>query len=45
MIPYGLVFPAGKDIDFIINSDKLIIYIKFTEQGNKVADFFFWKWF
>ena len=39
--PYGLVFPAGKDIDFIITSDKLIINIKFTEQGNKVADFIF----
>jgi len=32
--PYGLVFPTGKDIDFIITSDKLIKNIKFTEQGN-----------
>jgi len=41
--PYGLVFPAGKDIDFIISSDQLIKNIKFNESGDKVADFFFWK--
>lgn len=40
---YGLIFPAGKDIDFIITSDQLIRNIKFTEQGNIVDDFFFWK--
>jgi len=40
---YRLVFPAGKNIDFIIASDQLIKNIKFTEVGNKVADFFFWK--
>ena len=41
--PFGLVFPAGKDIDFIITSDQLIKAIKFTEPGDKVADFVFWK--
>lgn len=41
--PYDLVFPAGKNIDFIIESNQLIREIKFTEQGDKVADFFFWK--
>jgi len=41
--PYGLVFPAGKDIDFIITSDQLIKAIKFTEPGDKVAEFVFWK--
>jgi hypothetical protein len=41
--PYSLVFPAGKDIDFIITSGQLIKNIKFTETGDKVADFFFWK--
>ncbi|MCX6816843.1 MAG: hypothetical protein NTZ93_03190 [Candidatus Beckwithbacteria bacterium] len=41
--PYGLVFPAGKDIDFIISSDQLIRTINFTEQENKLAEFVFWK--
>jgi len=41
--PYGLVFPADKDIDFIITSDQLIKAISFTESGDKMADFFFWK--
>jgi hypothetical protein len=41
--PYGLVFPANKDIDFAITSDQLIKVIKFTEPGNKVAEFVFWK--
>ena len=41
--PYGLVFPAGKDIDFIITSDQLIKVVKFTEPGDKVAEFVFWK--
>ena len=41
--PYSLVFPAGKDIDFIITSDQLIRVIKFTEPGDKVAEFVFWK--
>ena len=40
---YGLVFPAGKDIDFIITSDKLIKIIKFTEPGDKPDEFIFWK--
>ena len=40
---YGLIFPAGKDIDFIITSDQLIKIITFTEPGNKVAEFVFWK--
>jgi len=41
--PYNLVFPAGKNVDFIISNDKLIKNIKFTEQGGIVDDFFFWK--
>jgi hypothetical protein len=40
---YSLVFPAGKDIDFIITSDQLIKAIQFTEAGEKVANFVFWK--
>ena len=42
-IPYGLVFPAGKDIDFIITSDKLIKIINFTETRDKADEFVFWK--
>jgi len=41
--PYGLVFPAGKDIDFIITSDRLIRIILFTETGDKPDEFVFWK--
>jgi hypothetical protein len=41
--PYSLVFPAGKDIDFIITNDQMMKEIKFTEPGDKVADFVFWK--
>jgi len=41
--PYSLVFPASKDIDFIITSDQLIKVIKFTESGDRVAEFVFWK--
>lgn len=41
--PYGLVFPVGKVINFIISDDQLIKNIKFTEEGDKVDDFFFWK--
>ena len=41
--PFGLVFPASNDIDFIISSDQLIKAIKFTESGDKVAEFVFWK--
>lgn len=41
--PFGLVFPANKDIDFIITSDHLIKVINFTEPGDKVAEFVFWK--
>jgi len=40
---YGLIFPASKDIDFIITSDKLIKIIKFTELGDKPDEFVFWK--
>lgn len=40
---YGLIFPAGKDIDFIITSDQLIRVIKFTETGDKPDEFVFWK--
>jgi hypothetical protein len=41
--PYSLVFPAGKDIDFIITSDQLIKVIKFTEPVDKTSEFVFWK--
>jgi len=41
--PYSLVFPAGKDIDFVITSDHLIKVINFTESGDKVTEFVFWK--
>lgn len=41
--PYSLVFPAGKDINFIITSDSLIKVIKFTEPEDKAAEFVFWK--
>jgi hypothetical protein len=41
--PYGLIFPAGKTIDIIITSDHLVKVIKFTEPGDKVAEFVFWK--
>lgn len=41
--PNSLIFPAGKDIDFIITSDLLIKVIKFTEMGDKVDEFVFWK--
>ncbi len=41
--PYGLVFPAGKEIDFIITADQIIKVIKFTETEDKVDEFIFWK--
>jgi len=41
--PFGLIFPAGKDIDFVITSDQFIKVIKFTETENIVAEFVFWK--
>ncbi len=41
--PYGLVFPAGKNIDFIITSDKLIRVMVFTESGDKTDEFVFWE--
>jgi len=41
--PYGLVFPAGKNVDFIISSDQFIKTIEFTELGGSVAEFVFWK--
>ena len=41
--PYGLVFPANKDINFVITSDQLIKAINFTEAGNKMDEFVFWK--
>ncbi len=40
---YGLVFPTGKIIDFIVTSDQMIKVIKFTEPGDKVAEFVFWR--
>ncbi len=41
--PYGLVFPADKNIDFIIESDQLIRVIIFTESGDKMDEFTFWE--
>lgn len=41
--PYGLVFPGGSTIDFIISSNQMIKDIKFIEQDGVVDDFFFWK--
>jgi len=41
--PNSLIFPAGKDIDFTITSNQLIRVIKFTEQGDKMDEFVFWK--
>lgn len=41
--PFGLVFPAGKSIDFIITSNQLIQVINFTETGDKTAEFVFWR--
>jgi hypothetical protein len=41
--PSRLVFPAGRNIDFVIASDQLIKTISFTELEDKVAEFVFWK--
>lgn len=41
--PFGLVFPAGKNIDFTLISDKLIKVIIFTELGEKTDEFIFWE--
>ena len=41
--PYSLVFPAGKYIDFIVTSGQLIREIIFTEPGDKMDEFVFWK--
>jgi len=40
---YSLVFPAGKSVNFIITNDQMIKTITFTEQGDKMANFVFWK--
>jgi hypothetical protein len=40
---FGLVFPAGKNIDFIVRSDQVIKIIKFTETDDKTTEFIFWK--
>ena len=40
---YGLIFPAGKNIDFIITSNQLIRVITFTEPGDKIDEFVFWE--
>ena len=40
---YGLVFPAGQGVDFIISSDQFIKTIEFTELGGSVTEFVFWK--
>ena len=41
--PYELVFPAGKNIDFVITSSQMIKVIKFIEPGDKAAEFVFWE--
>ncbi|MCX6725953.1 MAG: hypothetical protein NT052_01385 [Candidatus Shapirobacteria bacterium] len=41
--PYGLVFPAGQGVDFMISSDQFIKTIKFTELEGSLAEFVFWK--
>jgi hypothetical protein len=41
--PYGLVFPAGKGVDFVISSNQFIKKIEFTELEGSVAEFVFWK--
>jgi len=41
--PYSLVFPADKNIDFIIESNQLIRVIIFTESGDKMDEFTFWE--
>jgi hypothetical protein len=41
--PFSLVFPANKEIDFIITSDRMIKAIYFTELENRVDEFIFWK--
>lgn len=41
--PYSLIFPVGKDIDFIITSDDFVNQIEFTELGDKIATFVFWR--
>ena len=41
--PFSLIFPAGKNIDFIVTSDQWIKKIQFTETGDKIAEFVFWQ--
>jgi heme/copper-type cytochrome/quinol oxidase subunit 2 len=41
--PHGLVFPVGRNIDFIVTSNQMIKVIKFIESGDKAAEFVFWE--
>lgn len=41
--PYGLVFPAVMNVDFVISSDQFIKKIGFTEVEGSTVEFVFWK--
>jgi len=41
--PFGIVFPSGKNIDFVVTGDQLIKVIIFTEPENKTSEFVFWR--
>jgi len=41
--PNVLIFPAGRNIDFIISSKQFIKVIEFTELSGSVISFVFWK--
>ena len=41
--PYGLVFPADQGVDFTISGDQFIKTIEFTELGDNIVEFVFWK--
>lgn len=41
--PYSLIFPTGQGVDFTISSDQFIKTIEFTELGDNIVEFVFWK--
>jgi hypothetical protein len=41
--PYAIVFPSGKNIDFIITSEQFIQTINFSQADGKISHFIFWK--
>lgn len=41
--PFGIVFPSGKDIDFIVTSNQMIKVITFTEPEDRMTEFVFWR--